>query len=143
VTVPLLTSHWRALLRFHAAHGLRTATFMPVATSVGLPRSTPWAEGLPRIREVTPWGLLKADPFEPAYVARLDRYGVELIAGRFEAIYEAYRRPLVLLCWELPGEPCHRLLFARWWEEHTGQRVPEAEGLDPLSISRAVALRLI
>jgi rubrerythrin len=37
---------------------------------------------------------------------------------------------LVLLCFEdvLAGESCHRRTFAQWWEEQTGQEVPE---LDP------------
>jgi len=31
----------------------------------------------------------------------------------------------VLLCWEKPGEFCHRRLVACWFEEHLGVTVPE------------------
>ena len=31
----------------------------------------------------------------------------------------------ILLCWEKPGEFCHRRLVADWLEEATGQKVPE------------------
>ena len=31
----------------------------------------------------------------------------------------------ILLCWEPPGENCHRRLVAEWIEEHTGIKVPE------------------
>jgi hypothetical protein len=31
----------------------------------------------------------------------------------------------VLLCWEAPGEDCHRRLIAVWLEEHNGTKVPE------------------
>ena len=33
---------------------------------------------------------------------------------------------VVLLCFEkLAEKPCHRRLFAGWWEDKTGQPVPE------------------
>lgn len=31
----------------------------------------------------------------------------------------------ILLCWEKPGEDCHRRLVAEWLESHTGIKVPE------------------
>jgi len=31
----------------------------------------------------------------------------------------------VLLCWEKPGDFCHRQLVADWIEKATGQKVPE------------------
>jgi len=39
---------------------------------------------------------------------------------------------LCLLCFEknlsAPGVFCHRRMFAQWWEERTGQQVPEVGG---------------
>lgn len=37
---------------------------------------------------------------------------------------------LVLLCFEdvdQPGKSCHRRMLATWWQEHTGDVVPELE----------------
>jgi len=31
----------------------------------------------------------------------------------------------ILLCWEKPGEFCHRRIVATWFEEHLGVKVPE------------------
>lgn len=39
----------------------------------------------------------------------------------------------VLLCWEEPGEFCHRRIVAKWIEEETGFEVPEWNGEDEKS----------
>jgi len=143
VTIPLLTSSWPELLRYLAA-GDRPG-FVPLGCSVGVPRSLPWARSL-RASEITPYGLvgerateLKPDEWEARYLARLERHGVERIRARFTDVFETYgRRPLVLLCWEAQPTDCHRGMFARWWQEQTGQHVPEAHGLDPLSVLAAL-----
>lgn len=68
------------------------------------------------------------DTFNREYFAKLDRYGVDAIAG---LLRQRARRPddtLVLLCYEdlgKPGSACHRELFAMWWEKRTGFTVPE------------------
>jgi uncharacterized protein (DUF488 family) len=31
----------------------------------------------------------------------------------------------IMLCWERPGEFCHRRLVAEWLSKHLGQSVPE------------------
>lgn len=64
--------------------------------------------------------------FEAAYLAGLEEVGAETILAALERISrENGGRPLVLLCWEKPGEPCHRRLAAAWLEERTGQEVAE------------------
>jgi hypothetical protein len=145
VTVPLLTHHWRGLLD-HFGQGLtERPAFTPVAVSVGVPRSLPWARSL-RCSEITPWGLvgrsapkLAPDEWEERYLSRLDRHGVEAITASLTTTHASYGgRPLVLLCWEQDPADCHRGMFARWWQVQTGQRVPEVEGLDPLSITKAL-----
>lgn len=144
MTVPLLTSSWPALLRYLDS-GDRTA-FVPLGCSVGVPRSLPWARSL-RASEITPYGLVGAkarelspDAWEARYLDRLERAGVAAIQARFTDVFETYGgRPLVLLCWEARPAECHRGMFARWWQEHTGQHVPEAHGLDPLSLIAALA----
>lgn len=72
------------------------------------------------------FALPEAADFERAYIAVLERIGVERIGGLLRGLSEeAGGLPLVLLCHEvLPGR-CHRAMFARWWEAQTGQVVPE------------------
>jgi hypothetical protein len=144
MTVPLLTSSWPTLLRY-LADGDRLA-FVPLGCSVGVPRSFPWARSL-RASEITPYGLvgeaakkLTPDQWEARYLGRLERHGVDRIQTRFNDVFETYGgKPLVLLCWEASPVECHRGMFARWWQEQTGQHVPEAHGLDPLSLLAALA----
>jgi hypothetical protein len=71
-------------------------------------------------------GIADNDEFERRYVERLDRFGIEHFRSRFQQISE-YKAGagLVLLCFEKPGEFCHRRLFARWIEQQTGQHIPE------------------
>ncbi len=40
-------------------------------------------------------------------------------------VYEDLGPDAVLLCWEQPGEFCHRRLVAEWLEKHLGVEVPE------------------
>jgi len=40
-------------------------------------------------------------------------------------VYEDLGQEAVLLCWEQPGEFCHRRLVAAWLEEALGVTVPE------------------
>jgi hypothetical protein len=64
--------------------------------------------------------------FETLYRTQLDGLGVERIASALTSMSEKHGgKPLVLLCWEKPGEPCHRRIFSKWFEEETGIVVPE------------------
>jgi uncharacterized protein YeaO (DUF488 family) len=90
-----------------------------------------------RIKELAPdSGTLKSlkseeidwDQFEVAYIAKLDGFGAEFIESRLASVaLEVGNRKLALLCFENihEGDPCHRRTFARWFEEKTGQAVPE------------------
>jgi hypothetical protein len=55
-------------------------------------------------------------------------------------LYDAGNDHLVLLCFEdvdQPGKSCHRRMLATWWQEHTGDVVPELEPSCALSSSAA------
>lgn len=90
-----------------------------------------------------------SDPalFIPEYRRRLDAHGVEKIGGVLEAIARRHQAgPLVLLCFEDCSvkdsrlvDWCHRLVFGRWWEEQTGERVYEL-GHEQLGDEAVVAL---
>lgn len=128
--IPMVTTSWTAIGRLHNA-GERD--FVPVRTSVGVPRWLGWAKHAPQVRELTPYGIF--DPAEPKpedeyrglYVARLEAIGVEQIGARLTEVHAEYLRPLALLCFcDLHrGDFCHRRIAAEWWEGQTGQAVPE------------------
>lgn len=83
------------------------------------------------IRELAPRGWYwnaSDEEFLKAYRDQLDRYGVEHLSKIFTQLTEfGSGAPLVLLCFErlnkTPG--CHRRMFAQWWQERTGEEVPE------------------
>lgn len=111
-----------------------------VRTSLGTPRwikrETPW----PYAPEVTPrgWYLNAPDKdFAAAFTRQLHSHGVEGICDRFRRIAEETGADaLVLLCFEKLDTSkwwCHRTLFAQWWQEQTGQEIPEL-GAQPLTL---------
>ncbi len=74
------------------------------------------------------FGLRSDEAFEAAYLAELEEAGVEKIGALLERIsVEEGGGPLVLLCFEKPGEVCHRRMFAEFWQERTGVVVPELQ----------------
>ena len=83
--------------------------------------------------EIAPPGYLFNEndrvKFTPAYFRHMDRTGARRIAGIL-ASYERIDRSkdVVLCCYEdvrIPGEWCHRLVFAEWWLARTGERIEE------------------
>lgn len=133
----LFTASWSAVHRHSAAVGAGNEDFMPVRTSVGLPRFWPEARGFPVAKLITPYGLRKltGDEFHAAYVTRLNETGVEAIRAELAEIGLAYGdRPLALLCFERSSSECHRGMFAAFWQEHTGKVVAE---IDPATTDPA------
>ncbi|KPI15704.1 hypothetical protein OK074_2149 [Actinobacteria bacterium OK074] len=119
--------------------GFEPSMGVPVRITLGAPR---WV--LPyvlehQVREAAPsreyFGVARPT-YEAAYLAQLDRCGVEFFASRFREIAAAGRDlRLVLLCFEdlsEPGQWCHRRMFAEWWQEETGARVRELGPLGPV-----------
>jgi hypothetical protein len=43
----------------------------------------------------------------------------------YDAIVEEYGDDVTLLCYEKPGDFCHRRLVAEWFEKHLDVKVPE------------------
>ncbi|MGZ4303127.1 MAG: DUF488 family protein [Gaiellaceae bacterium] len=83
------------------------------------------------------WRLFVTTPSRPfcwsvslarRYRERLDAIGAKGLQKCFADISAEHDgRGLVLLCFEKPGQFCHRRVLAEWWEEQTGQHVPELE----------------
>lgn len=129
--IPMFTGCWRDALR------AMDPTITMVRTSIGSPRWAPkgLVGTLPYLEELAPKGMRHVeDPgeFRRLYRERLDSFGVDHIRSRLLEAYEGCgRRPLLLLCFEKPEDIaagktfCHRHTFAEWWEEQTGESVPE------------------
>ncbi|WP_197697808.1 hypothetical protein [Micromonospora echinofusca] len=106
----------------------------PVRTTVGAPRfPLPYdLAGFARVLAPS-YAMLKLDeaPYRYIYVERLEAAGVDVIADDLAAIADvAGDERLVLLCFcdlsvSPPNAWCHRRMFAAWWQEQTGQEVPE------------------
>jgi hypothetical protein len=59
----------------------------------------------------------------PAYVKEYQRD----VLGKLDPakVLDDLGEDVILLCWEKPGEDCHRRLVAEWFEKHLSVKVPE------------------
>lgn len=73
----------------------------------------PSADLLKRAKAGMPW---------PEYVAEYKR---DVLARLDPAKVYSDLSDSILLCWERPGEDCHRRLVAEWIESSLGVKVPE------------------
>jgi hypothetical protein len=64
---------------------------------------------------------LSREEFTRAYQAILDQFDPA-------KVYKHLGADAILLCWEPPGQFCHRRLVAEWLEVHLGIEVRELEG---------------
>ncbi len=89
------------------------------------------------IMEIAPPGWLFNEydrkRFTERYFHNIDRIGVSAIKSILTR-YESLGKPVVLCCYEdvrKPGEWCHRLVFAEWWEKNTGEHIEELNDPSP------------
>jgi hypothetical protein len=121
-----------ATSRYSNAELIRSSGLGAVRISIGHPR---WKLSYPLVgicRDLMPTRpmlKLEIEPYRAMYLDRLEAVGVEAIVKELETIQREHApQGLVLLCFEdltKPGEWCHRTMFARWFEEKTGNEVPE------------------
>lgn len=83
-----------------------------------------------------------AEELRRQYRAQLDDYGVDNIRADFADLAEMMRADgsqaePVLCCHEKDGSTCHRRWFAEWWQEKTGETIPELD-LSSRAQSRAI-----
>jgi uncharacterized protein (DUF488 family) len=117
--VKLYTSFW-------ANRELADVDAQIVSISRGEPRwRLPFAYR--RLRELAPgdeaWRQKGRESFEETYRAQLEEIGAAAILERLERIGGA--RPVVMLCWEKPGEFCHRRVLADFLRARAGVELPE------------------
>ncbi len=112
-----------------------------ISISCSSPR---WYGRPPAIPELAPKGF-KNDPtpiYIPKYLALLQRLDARDLISKASDL--AYQRAIslgmaeddaaqivpVLLCWERPGEFCHRRLFADWVQREIELHIPEVKFVD-------------
>ena len=117
----VFTSHWRSPL-------LPDLEAVPVSISRGEPR-----QRLPfryrRMRALAPdnqtWAHKDEAAFRLSYLRQLDALSAGVILERLSDLSDGL--PVALLCWEKPGELCHRRYVADFIEREAGIVVPELQ----------------
>jgi hypothetical protein len=99
----------------------------PVVASLLLPRWIPESRDWPRIIELTPrWTYFRKPDSAEQYTEQLRRYGPQRISKRLTEIAgETGEANLVILCFEIDPEQCHRWVWARYWLQATGEACDE------------------
>lgn len=80
------------------------------------------------------WNENNREKFREPYFRHLEKYGYPVI-GAIIREYLDMGRDVVLCCYEdvrKPDEWCHRLVFAEWWKEKTGQIIEELPDPSPV-----------
>jgi hypothetical protein len=93
------------------------AGLRPVRIARGKPR---FFAGPSELRLAPTWAMLKMT--RPDYDAK---FATQLAALDPRELYDSLGVDAVLLCWEKPGEGCHRRIVAEWFEVRLGVVVPE------------------
>jgi len=94
-----------------------------VAISRGVPKGFKGRRYMP-LAPAT-WALVR-EPDEAVFREKFMRQ-LERLDAR--ATVEALGEDAILLCWEKPGEFCHRRVVAEWLERELGTSVTEQEGI--------------
>ncbi|MBR0074265.1 MAG: hypothetical protein IJP96_00740 [Synergistaceae bacterium] len=89
-----------------------------VGISQGIPK---WYHGEVFKKLAPTWAMVKMTN-EDDYTAL---YKSQILSGLDPIEIAKLLDNSILLCWEKPGDFCHRRLVAKWLEEATGQEVPE------------------
>lgn len=116
---------------------LKTGNYTVVGITRGAPKFPLRYTLAGNIMEIAPPGYLfneyNRERFTPSYFQHMDRVGTARIAQILQH-YEDMGKPVVLCCYEdvrKPGEWCHRLVFAEWWLQRTGEIIEELPDPSP------------
>ena len=117
--------------------------FVPVGVTLGRPRfKVDYAYVY--LRLLAPqkymWGK-SHEEFSRLYRQYLEQIGFARIKAELEDISIGHGdKDLILLCFEdvHKGENCHRRVFAEWWQEKTGEEVPEVGEPKPVAPPKTI-----
>lgn len=99
---------------------------IPVGISLGIPK---WFNGH-NLRYLAPTrailNLQDEDKYTTAYLKHLESVNIDKFREDISIISRSENwKDVALLCYEKPGDFCHRRLFADWLKEKTGYEVKE------------------
>lgn len=121
---------------------LKSGKYTVVGIVRGLPRFKLGYERAGNIIDIAPtkelFNVYDRAEFTEPYKRHLDSVGIEKINAQIEK-YFSLGKDVVLCCYEdvrIPGEWCHRLVFAEWWLENTGEVIAELKDESPIKIKR-------
>lgn len=74
-----------------------------------------------------PWSLIKAAKSKKISQSQYEKTYYELILNNLnpEKVYEELGHDAVLLCWEKPGEFCHRHIVSKWLSDNLNITIAE------------------
>ena len=117
---------------------LKSGNYTVVGIVRGLPRFRLGYERAGNIIDIAPpreiFYINDSKVFNELYVKHLEKVGIKKILTELEH-YLAFGKDLVLCCYEDvrdPNQSCHRIAFAKWWFENTGQIIPELPNPAPI-----------
>lgn len=90
-----------------------------VAISQGIPK---WFKGRSYKALAPSWNLVRVKD-EDEYTRRYRQEALDRLSP--QKVLDDLGKDAVLLCWEKPGDFCHRRLVAEWLEKAIGITVPE------------------
>lgn len=73
-------------------------------------------------------GLVSNEEYTERFNKHLEQFDPKEL---HDAIVEEYGEDVTLLCFEKPGDFCHRRLVANWFENHLQVEIPEWEKSSP------------
>lgn len=129
----------------YANKALKNERYYCVGISIGKPRFKLDYKLDEQCFSLAPKGYMlqmELDKFENAYYKKLEDIGTERIIRmvlRMKEEAERAGKDLVLLCFEdvrVPGDWCHRTVFAKWWRDKTGEIINELPDPTPPKMKR-------
>lgn len=125
VLPPLVTASWSTVAALR--RGYRFDVGVPVRISVGVPKFIEGADRFPLVRGLAPFGLLNTPPdhFRAAYVARMEAQVGRIVQDLNDVALDYAGSTLILCCFEIVPEQCHRSIAAQWLGEQFDVVIPE------------------
>lgn len=70
----------------------------------------------------------------------LSKVSIDVLRESIRRISEDWTKDVALLCYEKPGDFCHRHIFAEWMKEQTGYEIKEFGYIDPAKQPKQMGL---
>ena len=108
---------------------------LPKGQTVAISQGVPvWYKGKRYLKLAPTWQMIRIKEAEEYTKQYFDILAALQPAQVFAELKELAGTDAILLCWEKPGEFCHRSLVADWFKKHLGVEVPEYPQRQPALI---------